>query len=331
MRKIYGIALAVMLSLSLAACGKETNNDTAEPEEIGIDTLEEKVAETAQTAEEKVSEAVESDSSEVPDDASKAKASAEEASKDTASEQKSDDSAKEDSKEAEKETASGEEAKESQLVKEEAAGAENADAGNTSSVEKQPISEENVNESQAAAVTPPKDGYGRILFVGDSRTVDMFSAEVDRIAGDVYDGITVYAHDGDQYDEMVADVNNAGIDSFDTLVSWMGCNDFGKFGEYGSYYEQLMSQGKNVVVCTVGPTVDECLLDDMDWFYYPNENQIKYNNSLVAWANSKGVRVIDLYSFISNSTTITVVPTDGIHYLPQPTTELWSEIKKYIK
>ena len=77
--------------------------------------------------------------------------------------------------------------------------------------------------------------------------------------------------------------------------------------------------------------VDECLLDDMDWYYYPNSNQINYNNSLKAWANSKGVKVIDLYSYISNSSTITVVPTDGIHYLPQPTTELWNLILGYLQ
>ncbi len=175
------------------------------------------------------------------------------------------------------------------------------------------------------------DGYGRILLVGDSRTVDMFFEEAHEIIGAVQDGITIYCRNGGGYDFMVESINACGQDNFDTLVSWMGCNDFGDFSKYGPYYDQLLTNGKKIVVCTVGPTDDQYLLDDMDWMYYPNENQIKYNNSLVAWANSKGVKVIDLYSYISNSSTITVSTEDGIHYFPQPTKELWNVILKNLK
>ena len=171
-----------------------------------------------------------------------------------------------------------------------------------------------------------QEGYGRILFTGDSRTVDLFSAQAEEIRGDVHNGIPVYCKNGCQFQYMVDAINEYGMDNFDTLVSWMGCNEFGDFSQYGPYYDSLIESGKTIVVCTVGPTVDDQLLNDVDYLYYPNANQIKYNNSLTAWANERGVKVIDLYSYISNSSTISVVPGDGIHYLPQPTTELWTYI-----
>lgn len=190
-----------------------------------------------------------------------------------------------------------------------------------------------VTESSAAPAqeASEKTGYGRILFVGDSRTVDMFTADSGEILGQNIDGITVYCGDGAAYKEMVPWIESYGTDNFDTLVTWMGCNSFGDFSQYGPYYDSLLAKGKTIVACTVGPTVDECLLIDVDYLYYPNENQIKYNNSLVAWAKERGVKIIDLYSYISNSSSVTVSETDGIHYFPQPTTELWNYIKANLK
>ena len=183
----------------------------------------------------------------------------------------------------------------------------------------------NGNNSKNAS-DKKQEGYGRIIFTGDSRTMDLFSAQADEIRGDVQNGIPVYCKNGCQFQYMVDAINEYGMDNFDTLVSWMGCNEFGDFSKYGPYYDSLIESGKTVVVCTVGPTADDQLLDDEDYLYYPNANQINYNNSLTAWANERGVKVIDLYSYISNSSTISVVPGDGIHYLPQPTTELWTYI-----
>ena len=190
---------------------------------------------------------------------------------------------------------------------------------------------ETTTAEQKAVEEPKQKGYGRILFVGDSRSVDMFTGDTNEVLGQNIDGMTVYCRDGAQYKDMVPWIESYGIDNFDTLVTWMGCNNFGDFSEYGPYYDSLLAKGKTIVACTVGPTVDECLLIDVDYLYYPNANQIKYNNSLVAWANERGVKIIDLYSYISNSSTVTVSETDGIHYFPQPTTELWNYIKANLK
>ena len=115
-------------------------------------------------------------------------------------------------------------------------------------------------EKSAQGEKSQSDGYGRMLFIGDSRTVDIFSEEKDKILGEKHDDITVYCMDGAQFKFMTDSIDDIGLDGFDTLISWMGCNEFGDFSRYGPYYDDLLEKGKQLVVCTVGPTKDECLL-----------------------------------------------------------------------
>ena len=299
MKKLYAILLVMMMSLSLVACGKgkEEEPQGVVFEEIGADG--EAAEEAAKELLEAEAAATEAETVEVQTPKENTVKAAEDASKEASSEAASASS--EGSTEAVSEASS------------------------------EATSAETQTETAAAETEKKTEGYGRILFVGDSRTVDMFSAEAEEIRGSVYNGIPVYCKNGCKFQYMVDAVNEYGMDNFDTLVSWMGCNDFGEFSPYGPYYDKLIAAGKQVVVCTVGPTQDEYLLDDMDWYYYPNANQIKFNNSLVSWANSKGVKIIDLYTYISNSSSVNLDPNDGIHYLPQPTTELWSVIRGSLK
>ncbi|WP_242840802.1 glycosyl hydrolase 53 family protein [Butyrivibrio proteoclasticus] len=170
---------------------------------------------------------------------------------------------------------------------------------------------------------PQQQGYGRILFIGDSRTVDMFDGGATEIMGGVYNGITVYCRNAAATNFAYEAVNSAGLDNFDTVVFWMGANNYGDFSSYAPLYESILSSGKQLVVCTVGPSQDESLEAD-DRPYYDNERMVAFNNSLVAWANNHGVKVIDLYTYCVNN--ITIDPNDGIHYQPQPTTALWNYI-----
>ena len=183
----------------------------------------------------------------------------------------------------------------------------------------------------AAFKAKDKADYGRMLFVGDSRTVDIFTAENDGVLGEVHDGIMVYAHDYDTYKAMNEYINEYGVDNFDTLVTWMGCNSYGDFSHYQECYDDLLARGKKIIVCTIGPTADEYLASDFDRENYTNEREIQFNNSLTDWAKKKGVKVIDLYSYISKSSTVAPSPADGIHYYPQPTTELWNYILENLK
>lgn len=174
---------------------------------------------------------------------------------------------------------------------------------------------------------PEKTDYGRILFVGDSRTVDMFSADRDKILGEVYDGITVYAEDARSYTFFIETMSAAGTENFDTIISWMGCNDYGDFSNYQPHYEGLLREGKRLILCTVGPTLDSALANDFDKTHYLNDFQIAYNSALWTWANANGVKVIDLYSYLANATDVYLDPADGIHYQPKPTGAIWSVIR----
>ena len=176
----------------------------------------------------------------------------------------------------------------------------------------------------------PSEADNRILFVGDSRTIDMFEDSDDSFGPRMYDGITVYGGHGRRIDFLKDSVKDTGLDNFDTLVSWMGANDRGRFEPYGKYYSSLLEQGKKLVVCTVGPT-DSSALGGSDIDNYQNDTMIKFNGELLDWARQhEEVKIIDLYDYIENSPTVTVDPEDGIHYLPRPTEELWDYIRKSI-
>ena len=181
------------------------------------------------------------------------------------------------------------------------------------------------SEESSVEPQPQTPGYGRILYVGDSRSVDLFDGSTDEIRNEVYDGIPVYCKDACNINYMVDAVDEYGLDNFDTLVSWMGCNDYGNFAKYAPYYELILQNGKQLVLCTVGPTDDNCL-DVEDKYYYDNAREIEYNSALIQWAAPRGVKVIDLYSYIESHDSIYIDPNDGIHYQPQPTTELWQII-----
>ena len=166
----------------------------------------------------------------------------------------------------------------------------------------------------------------RILFVGDSRTICMFADSDDEIVSmPVGNGITVYAMQGSGYEYLESTVDAYGPENFDVLVTWMGANDNGLFSRYGEFYDRLLKTGKEVVVCTVGPT-DNSVLRDTEVPYYLNENMNAFNTGLIEWAGRNNVKVIDLYTFISESPDVTIDPADGIHYLPRPTKELWKYI-----
>jgi hypothetical protein len=173
---------------------------------------------------------------------------------------------------------------------------------------------------------PQKIDYGRIVYTGDSRSVDMFNGGIEEIWDGTFNGIRVFCKDACQSDYMINAVNCVGWENFDTLVSWMGCNDYGNFAPYESFYNTVLSHGKHLILCTVGPTDDATLANDFDRGHYTNDLQIAYNASLVNWANNNGVKVIDLYSYIVSNQDIYIDPVDGIHYQPQPTTAIWNFI-----
>ena len=247
-----------------------------------------------------------------------------EASLDTGKDLETDNASKNLSSEADKEKTSD---KDSNLNSDNKA--DNSSEDSSADTSEQSLQLEPQQETVQA--TPQKPDYGRIIFTGDSRTVDMFYSDRDEIWGEAFDGIPVYCRDACQSDYMINAVNSYGMDNFDTLVTWMGCNDYGNFSPYESFYNNLLQQGKNIVACTVGPTDNNTLANDFDREYYTNERQVAYNSSLISWANSNNAKIIDLYTYISGNGNLYINPEDGIHYMPQPTTEIWNYILAQIR
>ena len=162
----------------------------------------------------------------------------------------------------------------------------------------------------------------KVMFIGDSRTIDMFSASDSQYSGVVKDSITVYAKNGGGYGYFNNVINKYDVDDFDIIIVWMGANDRGKFENYKTPYKKLLDKGKTLILCTAGPT-NNAALDGEDTWRCSNSLMKSYNAALESWAKDNNVDVIDLYSYISQNISI---GGDGLHYTPQPTTRIWDKI-----
>ncbi len=168
-----------------------------------------------------------------------------------------------------------------------------------------------------------------VLFIGDSRTVDMFSAEKSEIRGKVYNNITVYAKDGGTYAYMRDTLKKVNLNKYDVIVSWMGANDHGNFDKYESYYKKLnKKKDLNLVLCTIGYSDNSKLGDLGDCLYYNDGIMQRYNEGLTKWAKKNDVTTIDLYKFTKCN--IDARDNNGVHYVPNPTTEIWNYAVKKI-
>lgn len=203
---------------------------------------------------------------------------------------------------------------------------DNLSASDPASAENQPSKEqtpeaEPEREAQPQEISQEKKDYGRIIFIGDSRTVDIFDAE----GYEVYDrnegGVRVFAENGKGYDYMM-ELLDRYDESYDTVITWLGCNDHYNIQLYKTAYEALLARGINLVICNVGPTINENL-DEWDSTRYRNEDMEAFNREITAWAQEHGVRVIDMYSYVYANLQI---DDDGIHYGPKPTSSVWSFI-----
>ncbi len=170
------------------------------------------------------------------------------------------------------------------------------------------------------------DSIPRTLFIGDSRTVYMFNQKNVELCGVVKNGVYVYARAGAQFwyiDEVMGKVDP---NTYDTVVTWMGANDRGSFTKYKYCYNEIVSSGKRLILCTVGP-VQDYYLDEIGSVVFNNGLMLKFNRSLKKWAKKNSVSTIDLYSYILKKG-LRMDPKDGVHYLPRPTTKIWKRILK---
>lgn len=309
MKKTY-LALILSIGIALTACGAQSEEPAlfeSIPDTSVEGTLDSTVDSTEESSDAELSNETLTSSESVSSEASQKSSASEKAGKDS-----SGDSTVAATKDA-------------------SANSSVASSKESSQASASDSSKGNSTDSAAAASTevkkeePQKVDYGKILFAGDSRTVDMFDGGTDEIRNVVYNNITVYCKDACQLDYMQGAVSDFGIENFDTLVSWMGCNDYGNFAKYEPFYDDILANGKKLVLCTVGPTDDEHL-DIEDKGNYDNARELEYNAALKVYAKKKGIKVIDVYAYIESNPNVYLDPADGIHYQPQPTTAIWNYI-----
>ncbi len=182
--------------------------------------------------------------------------------------------------------------------------------------------------SDVSATDTDDTAIHKIVFVGDSRSVDMFSGTIHEIKGKRKSGIYVYAKDAGNYDYLVWAVNKANMQAGDVLVTWMGCNDRGDFTKYKKYYNKLLKRGIRLIVGTVGFSDDNKLGDEGDVLYYNDTIMRKFNSALTNWAKKKGVKIIALYEYTKKH--IKAQSHNGVHYIPKPTQKIWKYILKKV-
>ena len=163
----------------------------------------------------------------------------------------------------------------------------------------------------------------RTLYIGDSRSVDLFSATAEAIFGEVHNDVVVCALNGGKVTFLNEVINHSDLSDYDTIVTWMGCNDFGAFKPYTKIYNRLVSKGKKLVLCSVGPTDYGCL--DEGGQALMNDGIISgFNFQLKSWANKKNVKTVPMYEYVSKH--VAIDHRDGVHYSPKPNKSMWNYI-----
>ncbi len=167
------------------------------------------------------------------------------------------------------------------------------------------------------------DSSVRTLFIGDSRSVDIFSGSESSILGEVHDDIVVCAMNSAKIFFMKDVLKNSDLSDYDTIITWMGANDYGAFNPYKKNYSKLVSSGKKLVLCTVGASGDQ-YMPPQDLPYFGNGVINSFNSQLKKWAKKKKVDTIPLFEYVQKN--VHVDSKDGVHYSPKPNKNIWNYI-----
>ncbi|WP_022760510.1 SGNH/GDSL hydrolase family protein [Butyrivibrio sp. AD3002] len=164
----------------------------------------------------------------------------------------------------------------------------------------------------------------RTLYVGDSRSVDLFSATAESVFGEVHNDIVVCALNGANVRFLGEVLDHSDLSDYDMIITWMGANDFGHFKPYIVKYNRLVSKGKKLVVCSVGMTRD-AFLDEGGQPLFNTGVINRFNIQLMDWAGKKKkVKTVSMNDYIANK--VSIDSKDGVHYSPKPNKGLWNYI-----
>ena len=182
------------------------------------------------------------------------------------------------------------------------------------------------NTNTPPKVEEPKD----VLWIGDSRTVCMFSAGNDNINGQKFGNITVYGGWGLGIEFTKESLAAAG-DNWETLVLTMGCNDAAQGQSFNSTYapvlEELLAKGKKIILFGPG-YIDESHLASVDVGKYTNANMQAWIAEELAW--SAGKANLTFIDTTTPSKNWPLLESDGLHYVERPANTVLNWHKQYI-
>lgn len=181
-----------------------------------------------------------------------------------------------------------------------------------------------------SASKPSTVANGKFVFVGDSRTVQMYAYKSGNWTSANYSqggvhivGNDVFIAQGSQGLNWMKSTGmpaaNSYLSSGVTLVIWMGVNDLSYVDQYITYLQQnsgtWSSKGIRVYYVSVGPCQDS----------YNNLNSSITNfNSKLKNNLPSGIKWIDL------STNISFKTTDGLHYDQSTSNAIYNYIKSQV-
>jgi Tfp pilus assembly protein PilW len=198
-----------------------------------------------------------------------------------------------------------------------------------SEYEKSDVDTSNNNNSN----TSSNAGINRILFIGDSRTVQMYAYLTNDWNGANYSSGGVHNYDGNiivAQGSMGLDwMRNTGVPaakqyftSGTAIVIMMGVNDLSNIDNYISYinenYSSWTSNGARVYFATVNPCLGS---------YAHLNSSIDSFNSRLKSSLPSGVKVIDTNNYLMSEGYVT---TDGLHYDKTTSESIYNYIKSNV-
>ena len=193
---------------------------------------------------------------------------------------------------------------------------------------------ENSNEEATVPPTAPNiDGSGKVVFIGDSRTVQMYAYISGDWKGANYSsggvhlvGDSIFVAQGGKgltwMKQTGVPVAEKYFKSDTAIVFWMGVNDLRNIDSYISYMNENVSSwtknGSRVYYASIGPCSGK--------YSSMNDGIAKFNTKLQSNLD-RNITWIDVYGYLNREGYDT---SDGLHYTKNTSNRIYNYIKSMV-
>ncbi len=210
----------------------------------------------------------------------------------------------------------------------------NSDNGKTIKVYESPSKYQGgVPKSSSESTSKNKSGNSKVVFIGDSRTVQMYAylnnnwSGANYSSGGVHEvGSDIYVAEGAQGLSWMKSTGIPAAEKYFTsntaIVILMGVNDLYNADSYISYINSNASKWKSNSSSLYFVSVNPC-----NGSYSGLNSKIQTFNSKVKSGVSKNANWIDTYSYLTSNGFKT---TDGLHYDSDTTSKIYNYIKSKV-